>query len=109
MERSRIDEPEKKKSLFQNKDSNLKIFNLDNVTMSLSEKERILYNIHNKDKDKIGREGLQDVRPEDVLKTFNNSIDQSKRSFLIKDGIDDLGNLSPIRNMRERKNMLNEI
>ena len=52
-----------------------------------------------------------DVRPEDVLKTFTNSIEPSKRSTAIQNNpfADELSQLSPIRNMKEQKNLVNEI
>lgn len=76
--------------------------------MTLSEKERLLCQMYSKSF--LDNVGLQDVRPEDVLRTFNNSLEPSLRSALIQNTIpEEIGNLSPIRNLKEKKDMMNEI
>ena len=76
--------------------------------MTLSEKEKLLCNIYSKKF--LDRQGLQDVKAEDVLRTFTNSIEPSMRSLDRQNlPTEEIGNLSPIRNMKEKKDMVNEI
>lgn len=44
--------------------------------MTLSEKEKVICNNYNKGRAQESRTGLHDVLPEEILNTFNNSIDQ---------------------------------
>jgi hypothetical protein len=82
--------------------------------MSLSQKEKLLCNIHNSKETNYNYDkySFLDVRPEDVLKTFSNSNEPSKRTVVMQTHgtlADELSQLSPIRNMKEQKNLVNEI
>lgn len=54
------------------------------------------------------RKGLHDVKPEEVLRTFTDSVEQSKKSQEIL-MTEEMMKISPIRNKEKQKNMVSEI